>query len=77
MLKEVKLYRRIELCGEGFDWFDYKRWKEPISRKTYADGGSFHSAFAVTVQPDEANQWTWVYPNKEIDYNDSLDSAFE
>lgn len=30
LLEEVKLYRRIELWGEGFDWFDYKRWKESI-----------------------------------------------
>ena len=77
LLKEVKLYRRIELWGEGFDWFDLKRWKEPVNRKTYDEGGSFHAAFAVTIQPEEANNWTWVYPNKEIDYNDALDSAFE
>ena len=77
LLEEVKLYRRIDLWGEGFDWFDLKRWKQPIVRKTYADGGSFHPVFAVTIQPEDCNDWTWVYPAKETDFNDSIDSAFE
>ncbi|MDR0574701.1 MAG: RagB/SusD family nutrient uptake outer membrane protein [Tannerella sp.] len=76
LLEEVKLYRKIELWGEGFDWFDYKRWKEPISRKTEPDG-SFHSAFAVTINPSDKNQWTWVYPAKEVDYNDALNAYLE
>ena len=69
LLTEVKLYRRIDLWGEGFDWFDYKRWKQPIVRKSIADGGSFHSTFAITLNPTDANNWTWVIPNKEKDYN--------
>ena len=77
LLAEVKLYRRIDLWGEGFDWFDMKRWGQALDRKSYEEGGSFHPAFAVTVEPNEANSWCWVYPAKEIDYNDALDSAFE
>ena len=77
LLEEVKLYRRIDLWGEGFDWFDTKRWNESLTRKSYQNGGSFHSAFAVDVAPNESNNWTWVYPAKEIDYNDAIDSAFE
>lgn len=69
LLTEVKLYRRIDLWGEGFDWFDYKRWKEPIKRKSIKDGGSFHATFAITLNPEDANNWTWVIPNKEKDYN--------
>lgn len=76
LLQEVKLYRKIELWGEGFDWFDYKRWKEPIIRKSYP-AGSFHAQFAVTIQPSENNQWTWVFPAKEVDYNDALPSYIE
>ena len=34
LLEEIKLYRQIELWGEGFDWFDMKRWGDPIKRKT-------------------------------------------
>jgi hypothetical protein len=77
LLKEVKLYRRIDLWGEGFDWFDYKRWNEPIVRHAYKDGGSFHAQFAVTINPEDQNHWTWVYPAKEVDYNLDLDSYNE
>ena len=76
LLEEVKLYRRIELWGEGFDWFDYKRWKESIVRKSYPEG-SFHVQFAVTIAPDDNNYWTWVYPAKEIDYNEAISSSVE
>jgi len=72
LLDEVKLYRRIDLWGEGFDWFDYKRWKQPIVRKSIADGGSWHSSFAITLNPTDANDWTWVIPNKEKDYNNDI-----
>jgi len=72
LLEEVKLYRRIDLWGEGFDWFDYKRWKQPIVRKSIANGGSWHSTFAITLNPTDANNWTWVIPNKETDYNDAI-----
>ena len=69
LLKEVKLYRRIDLWGEGFDWYDYKRWNEPIIRKTKAQGGSFQSAFAVTINVGDGNKWTWKIPRNETDYN--------
>ena len=69
LLQEVKLYRRIDLWGEGFDWFDYKRWNEPIVRKTKAQGGSFQSAFAVTINVGDGNKWTWKVPKRETDYN--------
>lgn len=69
LLEEIRLYNRIELWGEGHDWFNYKRWGLPIIRHTAAQGGSFHSAFAITLNPSDANQWTWVIPAKETDYN--------
>ena len=72
LLKEVKLYRRIDLWGEGFDWYDYKRWNEPIVRKSKADGGSFHTTFAVTIKPADGNRWTWKIPKNETQYNDQL-----
>ena len=73
LLKEVKLYRRFDLWGEGNDWFDYKRWGEPIVRKTKAQGGNFKSDFAVTINPEDGNAWTWVIPQKETDYNELVD----
>ena len=69
LLTEIKLYRRFDLWGEGNDWFDYKRWGEPIVRKKVADGGSFHTTFAVTIKTEDGNNWTWAIPEKETDYN--------
>ena len=69
LLAEVKLYRRFDLWGEGSDWFDHKRWGEPMVRKSVADGGSWNTTFAKTFNPSDANDWTLVIPQKEIDYN--------
>jgi hypothetical protein len=69
LLEEVKLYRRFDLWGEGLDWFDYKRWKQPIARKALSKGGSFHTTFAITLETSEANNWTWELPLRETDYN--------
>jgi hypothetical protein len=69
LLKEVKLYRRFDLWGEGYDWFDHKRWGETMIRKSVAEGGSWNTAFAKTFNPTDANNWTLVIPQKEIDYN--------
>lgn len=72
LLNEIKRYRAIELWGEGFDWFDYKRWGDSIERKSFAQGGSFISALAVTYGPSEGNNWVWKIPAKEYEYNDQL-----
>lgn len=78
LLNEVKVYRRFDLFGEGFDWTDCKRWKQDIVRKKLdvskglASPGSFHSTFAITIKADEYNRWQWVIPNKECDYNDQI-----
>jgi hypothetical protein len=69
LLNEIKLYRAIELWGEGFDWFDMKRWNDPINRKTYANGGNFITSTGVTIAPDVNNKWTWKLPLKETDFN--------
>lgn len=72
LLQEIKKYRAIELWGEGFDWFDHKRWGDPIVRKDPANGGNFISVLAVTILPNANNNWTWKIPLKETDYNDAL-----
>lgn len=72
LFEEIVKYRRLELWGEGFNWFDYKRWSLPIVRKSFANGGNFHELMAVTIQPDEVNQWTWVIPETETLYNDQI-----
>ena len=72
LLTEVKLYRRFDLFAEGNDWFDYKRWGDTIDRKSIKNGGSFHTQFAVTIKPEDGNNWTWAIPEKETDYNDLI-----
>lgn len=69
LLNEIKLYRSIELWGEGFDWFDLKRWGDSIDRLSTDAGGSFPAALAVKITPDQNNKWTWKIPNREFDYN--------
>ena len=72
LLAEIKFYRSVELWGEGFDWFDLKRWKDPIQRHNYANGGNFIDAHAVTINPDAKNGWTWIIPNTETDFNKAI-----
>lgn len=73
LLNEIKLYRAIELWGEGFDWFDMKRWGDPIVRNAYANGGNFLTSLAVTINPQDKNKWTWAIPLRESDYNKGLE----
>ncbi|MBR5727378.1 MAG: RagB/SusD family nutrient uptake outer membrane protein [Muribaculaceae bacterium] len=72
LFNEIKLYRRIELWGEGFDWFDLKRWKDPLVRHNPNEGGNFLATLAVTIQPNERNEWRFVIPSRETDYNKAV-----
>ncbi|MCF0165442.1 MAG: RagB/SusD family nutrient uptake outer membrane protein [Bacteroidales bacterium] len=72
LLKEIKLYRGIELWGEGFEWFDLKRWNDGISRKSFKEGGNWSTTYAYDVTPDKYNGWTNVLPKREKDYNDAI-----
>ena len=76
LIDEIMFYRRAELWGEGHGWFDLKRTGQPISRKSYAEngGGTFGPLYAVTVEPNASgtNDWTWVVPLTETQYNDAI-----
>lgn len=73
LLAEIKLYRAIELWGEGFDWLDKKRYQDPIGRVSFANGGSFGSSAAVDRAVDYGNNWTYVTPMIERENNRALD----
>jgi len=77
LIDEIMFYRRAELWGEGHDWFDLKRTGASISRKSYKNngGGTFGSQFAVTVGPNDpgTNDWVWVIPLIETQYNDMIE----
>lgn len=79
LLAEVKLQRRIELWGEGFNWFDYKRWGEVIQFRTFNENfdemGCFVKAFAATYQPDYMNGWRAAIPQNEFTYNKAADPS--
>ena len=72
LLNEIRLYNRIELWGEGHDWFNYKRWGLPIERHGTSQGGNFYSTFVITVQPSDHNNWCWVIPDTETEYNNKV-----
>lgn len=72
LLNEIKFQRRIELWGEGFEFFDIKRYGGTIDRKSFKDGGNWMSAYAVKVLPTDFNNLTNVLPLKETDYNDNI-----
>jgi len=73
LLTEIKKYRAIELWGEGFDWFDLKRWKDSIDKKSFSEGGNFLSVIAGKIGPEEKNNWTWKIPLIEANYNKLVD----
>ncbi|MBQ2133701.1 MAG: RagB/SusD family nutrient uptake outer membrane protein, partial [Bacteroidales bacterium] len=73
LFEEIKKYRNIELWGEGFGWFDLKRWNDPIDRKHFSEGGNSYLTYAVKcVQEQSNNWWTSVLPEKETNYNDEV-----
>ncbi|MBO4340825.1 MAG: RagB/SusD family nutrient uptake outer membrane protein [Bacteroidales bacterium] len=72
LFNEIVLYRELELWGEGFNWHDYKRWKKDIVRKSFAAGGNFHTATAVTIKATDSN-WTWSIPETETQYNSEVE----
>ena len=72
LLEEIKLYRAIELWGEGFDWFDLKRWGDTINRKSFSHGGNFTAKTGFTILPEENNGWCWMIPDLETDYNPEI-----
>jgi len=87
LFEEIKLYRFIELWGEGFDWFDLKRWGDSRVRNTFKDiknkenekeqisddlYDQYPSTLARTIAPDQNNNWVYVTPIKESDYNPEI-----
>lgn len=78
LLDEIKRYRRLELWGEGFSWFDCKRWGDSVERLDISNGGNFNSyvsgshGFEADGSADDAF-WVWILPNGETDYNSAIE----
>ncbi|MDE5840258.1 MAG: RagB/SusD family nutrient uptake outer membrane protein, partial [Muribaculaceae bacterium] len=71
--EEVRLYRRIELWGEGDTWFSFKRWNITAVRESWKAGdptsNNFLPYYEGTYAPDYSNGWRYEIPKSEKDYN--------
>lgn len=79
LLDEIKIQRRIELWGEGFNWFDFKRWNETMHRKSWdasnpENCGGWPNTLARSFEPSFMNGWRAAIPNSEFVYNKEADA---
>lgn len=76
LIDEVRLYRRIELWGEGFCWFDLKRWKLPMERRPWVSqdqtSNNMPSMISATVPVDQNSGWRYGIPVGERTYNTAI-----
>lgn len=68
---EVFRHRRIELWGEGLNWYDIMRLNKPVDRR----GGGFPNATMVFNIPAGDPLLLWRIPQKEIIANPSLEEG--
>lgn len=69
---EIVALRKFDLWSEGHSWFDLKRWGVSMERKTWEEGGSWIPEFAKKAGnygPADRNNWTYVIPQMETNYN--------
>jgi len=69
LLNEIKKNRSIELWGEGFSFFDMKRWNTGLNR-TYA--GSNHATFGFFDYPSGSVKFIFQIPLSEVNANSEL-----
>lgn len=73
---EIRLQRRMELWGEGFNFIDLKRWNLPIVRKPWVQGdrtsNNIPAPDALEFQPNEKNGFRLAVPRAESQYNKAV-----
>lgn len=79
LLEEVKLQRRFELWGEGFNFFDLKRWNVALVRNPWIEGdmssNNIPRANQINFTPDMQSGWRWIIPRMETQYNNKIDQT--
>ena len=78
LLEQVKLQRRMELWGEGFNWFDLKRWNMPMVRNPWEAGNvNSNNIPAIYQLRKEANDpgWRFIIPQSETQYNNAINMS--
>ncbi|MCY1634803.1 RagB/SusD family nutrient uptake outer membrane protein [Marinifilum sp. D737] len=68
---EVYRHRRIELWGEGLNWFDIMRLNKDVDRR----GGGYPNASMVFHIPAGSDILLWRLPEAEIEANSLLTNA--
>lgn len=66
LLAEIRTHKKIELWGEGAEFFDMKRLKEPLVR-TYT--GTNHASFGRLDIPSGDPRFNFMIPQAELDAN--------
>ncbi len=76
LLEKVRAYRQIELWGEGFTWFDLKRWNVTMHRSEWIandpTSGNYQKNLAKDFAPDAKCGWRASVPSAEFSYNRSI-----
>lgn len=74
---EIRLCRRIELWGEGFNWPDFKRWNLDIVRTPWVAGeptsGNWMIDWAHNTPANCNHGWRMLVPRAEINFNKGID----
>lgn len=86
LLNEIRVCRRIELWGEGFNFLDLKRWNMPRVRRIWVkndpSSGNCHpneqanmseAQIQASQSPKYCNGWRFALPSREYNYNDQID----
>ena len=69
MRETIRLERRVELAGEGYRWFDIKRWRiaDSVLRNVNEPGVGTGT---LKMLP---NQYIWPFSQSEVDLNPNLE----
>lgn len=70
LLEQVLMQRRIELWGEGFEYFDHKRMNTGINRDY--EGTNHPEGYRLTIDSRD-KRWYLQIPNSEMQENTHLD----
>lgn len=79
LLDEIRFTRRIELWGEGFGFFDQKRWNLPMKRNIWKSGDTTSGNWpapltgAANVAVSAANGWRAPIPAYYLQHNPNID----
>lgn len=69
LLEEIRTHRRLELWGEGFSFYDMKRWGWSLERD-YT--GSNHAAYGKYNYPANAKEFQFQIPQGELNSNEEI-----